>query len=253
MGVVGFGWLAGVVAVVSTAVMAGQASALDGTAWSLTALTGSVSLVGAPTIRFESGRVSGFDGCNTYRAPYTADASSFALAGPIVTTRKECGGAAMVQARAMQAALTAARTARVVGDDLVLLDAAGAELATFAAAPQDVTGTTWMVTGYNNGKQAVVSVLTGTQLTLDFGKDGRASGSAGCNRFTGTYKVAGSTVSIGPVAATRKMCLEPASVMEQEDAYLKALTMGSRVRFDGNRLEIRTDDGALTIDALRTK
>lgn len=237
----------------SPSILRAQAPSLDGTAWTLTALPGTASITGSPTMRFESGRVSGLDGCNTYRASYTADATSFAVTGPIVTTRKACGEAADAQARALQAALSAARSARVTGDRLVLVDATGAELATFAVQPQDVSGTTWTVTGYNNGKQAVVSVLTGTTLTLSFGTDGSATGNAGCNRFSGSYTTNGQKVSIGPLAATRKMCTRPDTVMEQEAAYLKALMMGQRVRIDGDRLEIRTDDDALAINARRAK
>ena len=230
-----------------------QAPSLESTAWTLTALPGTASISGSPTMRFEGGRVSGLDGCNTYRASYTADATSFAVTGPIVTTRKACGGAADAQARALQTALSAARAVRVSGDRLVLVDGAGAELATFAAQPQDVTGTTWTITGYNNGKKSVVSLLDGTTLTLSFGANGSATGSAGCNRFSGSYTTNGQKVSIGPLAATRKMCTRPEAIMEQEAAYLKALMMGQRVRIDGDRLEIRTDDDALAISARRAK
>ena len=31
------------------------------------------------------------------------------------------------------------------------------------------TGTSWVVTGYHDGKQSVVSVLAGTTLTAEFG------------------------------------------------------------------------------------
>jgi hypothetical protein len=39
------------------------------------------------------------------------------------------------------------------------------------------------VTGYNNGKQAVVSVVIGSELTADFKADGNLGGSAGCNSY----------------------------------------------------------------------
>jgi heat shock protein HslJ len=105
------------------------------------------------------------------------------------------------------------------------------------------------VTAYNNGKQAVVSVLAGTSLTLEFGADGRVSGSAGCNRYTGQYTVAGDAVTIGQSASTRRMCAEPAGVMEQEAAFLAALPGDVRARIDGDRLELRDVAGALRIAA----
>ena len=42
--------------------------------------------------------------------------------------------------------------------------------------------------GYNNGKQAVVSVTPGTTLTANFGADGMLSGGAGCNDYAASYK-----------------------------------------------------------------
>jgi hypothetical protein len=48
---------------------------------------------------------------------------------------------------------------------LTLKDQAGAAVARFVAEPQGLAGTSWDVTGYNNGRQAVVSLLAGTAIT----------------------------------------------------------------------------------------
>lgn len=122
-----------------------------------------------------------------------------------------------------------------------------------ASAPQgqDLAGTTWRVTRYNNGKQAVVSVLEGTTLTLEFAADGRLSGAAGCNRFTGAYTSSGGSFKPGNVAATQKMCVSPDGVMDQEAAFLKALATAASARVDADRLELRTAEGALAVTAIR--
>ena len=44
---------------------------------------------------------------------------------------------------------------------------------------------------YNNGNQAVVTLITGSEISLNFGADGQVSGNAGCNRYTGAYQVQG--------------------------------------------------------------
>jgi heat shock protein HslJ len=229
-----------------------QPTTLEGTAWTLVVLKGHPEISGTPTLRFEGGSLTGNDGCNSFRAPYELDGAGVRLTGPLVLTQRACPQPVMAQARSVQLAVGSAAGVRFVGGRLVLVDQAGAEVATYAPQTQDIAGTTWMVTGYNNGKQAVVSVATGTHLTLEFSSDGTVSGTAGCNRFTGSYTAGPSTVSIARVAATRKMCVEPATVMDQETAYLAALTMGTRIRVDGPRLEIRTDDGALTVSGTRT-
>jgi heat shock protein HslJ len=69
----------------------------------------------------------------------------------------------------------------------------------------------WEVTGYNNGRQAVVSPQTGTRLTLMF-QDGLVSGSSGCNRFHGSFTVEENRLTIHPLtihplATTRKACV----------------------------------------------
>lgn len=49
----------------------------------------------------------------------------------------------------------------------------------------------------------------------------RASGFAGCNRYTGTYMVKNGLLSFGPLAGTRRACAGPAGRLEP--AYLDAL------------------------------
>lgn len=224
-----------------------QSSSLDGSAWTLMTLAGHPSLHGTPTIRFEGGHVSGNDSCNTYRGPYTGEGTTFRV-GPLVSTRMACQGPRMAQAAAFVEALGKARVTRLEDGRLVLADESGAALATFTRQSQGLAGTAWEVTSYNNGRQAVVSVVRDTRLTLVFDTDGRVTGEAGCNRFTGTYTAVGDTVAIGTLATTRKMCGGD-GVMAQETTYLAALATGTRIRIDGDRLELRTADGALVVSA----
>ena len=48
-----------------------------------------------------------------------------------------------------------------------------------------------------------------------------ASGSSGCNRFTGMYEERGRSMGFGPMATTRMACAD--EVMTAERAYLAAL------------------------------
>ena len=61
-------------------------------------------------------------------------------------------------------------------------DTGGDALRFERAGPVRLEGVDWEVTGYNNGRQAVVSPKLGTRLNLMF-EDGLVSGSSGCNRF----------------------------------------------------------------------
>ncbi len=58
--------------------------------------------------------------------------------------------------------------------------------------------------------------------------EGQLSGSAGCNRFTGGYQLAGSTLTPGALAGTRMACMGPAA--EQESRFFAL--MGGSVTMD---------------------
>jgi heat shock protein HslJ len=113
-----------------------------------------------------------------------------------------------------------------------------------------LTGTAWTVTAYNNGKQAVVSVLPGTKIDAAFGADGQVTGRAGCNRYFATYRIEGGALAIGQAGATRMFCGEPAGLMEQEQQFLTALQSAAAFEVEGDVLTLRSAGGetAVTLD-----
>jgi len=88
------------------------------------------------------------------------------------------------------------------------------------AGSHGFAGSSWQVTAYNNGKQAVVSVITGTRITARFGGDGRLTGSAGCNQYFAEYLVDNGPMAIGPPGATRRFCADPEGMLDQETGWL---------------------------------
>jgi heat shock protein HslJ len=216
---------------------------LAGTSWLLTTLNGQPALKDTiVTLNFMDGKAAGSDGCNSYTGSYTADGASIKF-GQMASTMMACPDPIMKQAAAYQQALGQAATYKADAAQLTLYDANGKELAAFNAQSSDLAGTSWIVTGYNNGKQAVVSVMASTELTANFGADGKLSGNSGCNTYTSSYQLEGNKITIGPAATTRMAC-EPA-VMEQETQYLAALQSAATYRIDGSKMEMRTADGAL--------
>lgn len=85
----------------------------------------------APTITFEGERASGFAGCNRWFGSVTRGEASALSFGQVGATRMMCEGPQMNIEREFLAALSNTRTARVDGDQLVLADTGGAELARF--------------------------------------------------------------------------------------------------------------------------
>lgn len=224
---------------------------LDGTAWVLAALSGHPLVGGHPvTLLFDAGHAQGSDGCNRYSNPYTAQDGTLNVAAQGISTQMACQPELMQQAAAYRAALGTARTYRVVDGQLQLVGVDGAAVATFAPQSQALPGTAWRAIGINNGKGGVVSVLHGSVVTLEFAADGRASGSAGCNDYMTRYEASGTSVRFVTPAATRKMCAGE-GLMEQEQAFLRALESAAAARLEGNRLELRTAEGALAVAFLR--
>lgn len=117
---------------------------------------------------------------------------------------------------------------------------------TFASRSQGLSGTSWRVTAYNNGEEAVASVLEGTVLTASFAAEGTVSGSGGCKVFSGPFTANGGTVTVGPLAATQRACLEP-DVMDQEQRLLAALESAATYSIEGPQLEMRTAKDAIAV------
>jgi heat shock protein HslJ len=112
-----------------------------------------------------------------------------------------------------------------------------------------LAGTRWKVVNLNNGKDAVVGVIAGTTITLEFDTTGRVSGNAGCNTFSASYRVSGNALTIEPPAATAKTCETPEGVMQQEQQYLAALQNAAIFEISNNTLIIRGTDGAMQVVA----
>jgi len=233
----------------------GSAETLEGTSWILTTLNGAEPLPDtAITASFEAGgNLAGSDGCNRYGATYQVNGDQITVT-PGMGTMMACPEPIMKQATDYMAALESATSYQIQGGTLGLLDADGNAVVTFTAQPTTLAGTSWTVISYNNGKEAVVSVIIGTELTAVFGEDGTLSGSAGCNDYNAAYEADDDgNISIGPAAATRKMCSEPEGIMEQESQYLAALGTAATYRLEADRLELRTAEGALVANFVAVK
>lgn len=62
-------------------------------------------------------------------------------------------------------------------------------------------GTAWAVKAIAGN-----SVQGNLTVTVNFGEDGRISGTSGCNRYFSDYKVDSNTLTIGLIAGTKMMC-----------------------------------------------
>lgn len=230
-------------------VVAPPAFELAGTNWVLTTLNGSPALADATaTLQFGAdGTVSGTDGCNRFSTTFTQDGASLVI-NQAASTMMMCPEpeGVMEQAAAYMAAL--AQTTNFSANESQLALLAGNQIvATFAADVQELTGTEWDVTMFNNGREAVVGVIEGVEITALFGDNGELSGSPGCNQYIGGYTVDGNTIQISQLGSTMRFCAEPEGVMEQEQAFLAALQSAATFTVEGDALEMRTAEDAIAV------
>lgn len=114
------------------------------------------------------------------------------------------------------------------------------------ASALTLEGVSWRVTAVDNGNHAIQSLIPDTKITAQF-KDGKLTGSAGCNNYWAAYEVSGQEIEIGMAAATRMFCSDPPGLMEQEKVFLEALREIKSYRFSGKRLELLNANGAMAV------
>ena len=220
---------------------------LTDTTWVLQELRGQAPLPGSTiTLELAADMLGGTAGCNRYGGPYTAQQGRLTI-GQTWMTLMYCLDPAgvMEQEQDYLAALAAVASYRTTAGRLELLDDAGQVVVAFVPAPPQPTaaleGPTWELTTWLDG-EAASSVLGGTTITLHL-EQGNASGTAGCNSYTGPYTRQGHTLHIGAVTQTEMYCLDPTGVMEQEGRYLSLLPHVTRFEIDGDQLTLWTADG----------
>ena len=97
----------------------------------------------------------------------------------------------------------------------------------------NLTGTSWKLVELE-GEPATPGA-GGKEPSLSFSEDGKVSGFAGCNRFTGSFQSDDVDLSFSPLASTRMACAEG---MEQESRFLAMLAKVERYSIRGNDLAL---------------
>ncbi len=197
------------------------------------------------TAEFSEGQVAGTAGCNRYFASYETDGTALTI-GPAGSTMMSCSPEEiMLQETAYLALLSSVASYDFADEQLQLKNSSGESVLLFAEeTPLSLTDVSWNLVSYNNGLEAMVSVIVDTTITANFSEDGVLSGSAGCNSYSGSYESEDNNITIGNIANTEMFCMSPEGIMEQEMQYLTALQNAAVYRIDGTILEIRDANGA---------
>lgn len=218
------------------------ATSLEGVSWSLDSYlstegqTENVLNYTEITALFESGRVSGNGGCNNYAGSYVTEGNNINIS-QLLSTLMFCEDNVSSQESVYLLNLQNAATYNISDSRLRMMDANGTVILTYSEAqPLPLVGTNWSMLNYNNGREAVVGALGGTEVTAIFGADGNLTGTAGCNNYRAGFQLDGNKIDIGPAATTRMFCAEPEGVMDQEAEYLRAIENAATYKIDRQQL-----------------
>jgi len=102
---------------------------------------------------------------------------------------------------------------------------------------EELTANLWMLSELNGQPP-----LPDAAITAEFSEDGKVTGSASCNNYSTSYSVSRNKITFGEQAALTMMaCPDP--VMEQERAYMEALTAAATFEIVEDELTLYDADG----------
>ncbi|HEX5828302.1 MAG TPA: META domain-containing protein [Candidatus Limnocylindrales bacterium] len=247
--------LAGALALVAAACAPGPGAGgqIAGTQWVLGAYRSNAALLTVSSAlyadaTFDGTRVSGFSGCNDYRAVARASGRALFVSQAAATTGRVCDDATMGFERGYRALLDTARWYGVWKGQLTVYDATATPVLVFDAAPRNPLLGKWVVEGYAVPPSSIVGVLPGAPIDVVFGIVS-VGGFAGCNTFDGSYGTNGDLIRVSPLATTQMACAP--GIMTQEAALLEALQGASRVEARGSTVDLTNRDGQLVLRLAR--
>lgn len=121
-----------------------------------------------------------------------------------------------------------------------LMGCAPVQTAAAGGAAEQLAGTSWRLDEL--GGQRPVPIPGGGVVSLRFsGGEPRVAGYGGCNQFNGSYTQNDASLTFGPLASTRRACVEPRA-NTQEVTFLRGLESTTRFEIVGDVLVLYAGD-----------
>jgi heat shock protein HslJ len=108
----------------------------------------------------------------------------------------------------------------------------------------------WRVVRLRDGSGRLVHVIPGSRINMQITEEGEVAGKAGCNNYFCGIKVFEGKAKVSLIGATQMYCNEP-GIMDQEMHFFSDLESSKVLEQEGDRLDLRSDDGALLISLER--
>ena len=198
------------------------------------------------------GNVGGSAGCNSYSTSYetsndlsTNPTTNFLTVGsPMAMTMAICPDEELANLEtAYIAALEAAETYEILGDQLVLHTGSGD--VQYTADRQPLLGTLWALTSVGSVDDPQPP-LEGSNFTAQFSRlpslpSGTVVGETGCNSYNATFTANLSEIKVNLPATTRVACED--ALAEAEQQFFLGLNAATEYRILGNVLQIPYGEG----------
>ena len=214
--------------------------------WQVTLLSGAPLVPGTNiTIDFSEERISGFGGCNEYGGSYVLNRKDLRISD-IEMTAEGCTQPPGVldQETGFFQALRSTAAFKLVGEELILTDAAGMELARLAPvehyppAVDRLEGAAWVLASQDG---ELISADPPAEIRFNAG---RLAGFSGCRHLTGTYTVIDDEITVSSLSMVENSCDSPTR-RQVEDKLLAVIDMFYKYRFVGEDLEIVLKTGGV--------
>ena len=193
--------------------------------------------------RYMADAASFFDCTSGDQFPVAPEGANAALQAAYVATRSAPGEPALatVDARVVMRAVEDGGTPRPVlqVERFVAIAAQAACAAPASSGAASLENTYWKLIALRGQPVAVPDRGREPHVILQAAQH-RVAGSGGCNRIAGGYTLAGERITFGRIAGTMMAC---ADGMQQERAFLDALSAVARWRIEGQRLELIDERG----------
>jgi heat shock protein HslJ/chitodextrinase len=188
------------------------------------------------------GNLSGSGGCNNYSTTYQLSGDQLTVASPMAVTMMFCEKGMDQEAAVLAGLERATRIAFTPEGRLEVFFDVGSgveQKLVYAPGETPLVDTVWVLLSMG-APDSPTNVETGTIVTAIFAEDGVLSGTAGCNNYSAGYTAKDGLIEVQQPISTLRACTQG---MEQEAAYLAALTAAETYKITGTRLEIQYNGG----------
>lgn len=245
-------WIAVFAVTGAAAQSATEEPGLHGSSWLLTATSGqdhqTLVLPGSSiTLSFEGeDRISGNGGCNGYGGVFALGEAGEIALSEIVSTLRACADDQMTTQESIYLNALGGVTHYELSEQQLTLRIEDVEALHFVRADQDpLAVTAWeLISEVPADVEATPEADSMAHpITLTFEAEGQAVGQGGCNSYSATYALEGTSITFGDVASTLMAC-EGDDIMQREQDFLAALSSASQYGLTDERLYIRYEDGS---------